>query len=190
MFNKKKEEYKNSKIFHYCSNDYDKKANSIYLICAFLIIFLQKNPIQAYSLFAHIKLIPFRDVSDGVSTFDCTVLHCLFGLYYAIKFKWYEPDKFDPDEYDFYKDITNGDLNWIIPSKLLAFSGPIEKTVDLQACKYNSKFYSKILKKLEIYTVIRLNFPEYDRKNFLAENVNHYDLYFGDGSAPSEVVLN
>lgn len=32
--------------------------------------------------------------------------------------------KFNLRDYEFYERVENGDLNWIIPGKFIAFSGP------------------------------------------------------------------
>ena len=52
------------------------------------------------------------------------ILHCLLGLEYAIKLKWFDVKTFNLRDYEFYERVENGDLNWIIPNKFIAFSGP------------------------------------------------------------------
>ena len=52
------------------------------------------------------------------------ILHCLLGLEYAIKLKWFDVRNFNLRDYEFYERVENGDLNWIIPNKFIAFSGP------------------------------------------------------------------
>lgn len=42
----------------------------------------------------------------------------------AIRAKLFEPQNFDLHAYEFYEKIQNGDMNWILPNKLLAFSTP------------------------------------------------------------------
>lgn len=37
---------------------------------------------------------------------------------------WFSMSTFNSKDYDFYKKIENGDLNWIIPNKIIAFSSP------------------------------------------------------------------
>jgi cell division cycle 14 len=69
-------------------------------------------------------LIPFRDAGEDSSNFECTVLDCLRGLHKAITLGWYNFRKFDHKEYEFNHKLENGDMNWIIPNKILAFSSP------------------------------------------------------------------
>jgi cell division cycle 14 len=44
-----------------------------------------------------------------------------------LKFKWYDFKTFNVKEYEFYERVENGDVNWIIPGKFMAFMGPIDK---------------------------------------------------------------
>jgi len=38
--------------------------------------------------------------------------------------------KFNIKEYEHYERVENGDLNWIIPGKFIAFSSPYDQTTD------------------------------------------------------------
>lgn len=55
---------------------------------------------------------------------DSKILHCLRGLEYAIKLKWFDVRNFNLRDYEFYERVENGDLNWTIPDKFVSFSGP------------------------------------------------------------------
>lgn len=52
------------------------------------------------------------------------VIDCLKALDKAIKCYIFNFEKFDIDNFELHERIKNGDLKWIIPSKILAFSGP------------------------------------------------------------------
>jgi hypothetical protein len=58
------------------------------------------------------------------------ILDCLKGLYYSQKLGWFDYKKFDLAEYENYEKLENGDINWIIPNKFIAFSSPYDKTSD------------------------------------------------------------
>ena len=62
--------------------------------------------------------------------YSIKILDCLRGLYYAVKLEWFDFKKFDLTEYEHYEKIENGDLNWIIPNKFIAFSSPYDKNKD------------------------------------------------------------
>jgi len=72
-------------------------------------------------------LKPYRDASKGNCDYQCTLLHCLQGLEYAIKFGWNNFKKFNVKEYEQMEKVENGDLNWIIPQKFIAFMGPVDR---------------------------------------------------------------
>ena len=88
--------------------------------------------------------------------------------------------------------IENGDINWIIPNKFLAFSGPHDKARQMQGGLYtlSAMDYSKLFKRLGVVAVIRLNTPTYDKNTFIKEGIEHYDLYFKDGTVPSGHLLS
>jgi cell division cycle 14 len=37
---------------------------------------------------------------------------------------WYDPRTFNVSLYEHYERVENGDLNWIIPGRFMAFSSP------------------------------------------------------------------
>lgn len=96
---------------------------------AFMIIVLKVKASAVWDLFEpyHDQLVPFRDASYALDcSYPCTIEHCLKGLEWAIKLGWYNFKEFDNKEYEYYEKVENGDLNWIIPGKFLAFMGPLD----------------------------------------------------------------
>jgi cell division cycle 14 len=45
------EQYKNYRIFHYCSSRPDKLANAAFLMGAFMVIVLKVSPMEAFEAF-------------------------------------------------------------------------------------------------------------------------------------------
>ena len=183
-------QYKNFKIYHYSSLDYAKQANAAFLMGCFMIIVLKKSAEDAWTLFKpyQTKFVPFRDATMGSCSYKCTVHHCLQGLQFAIALGWYSYTTFDVQQYQFYEKVENGDLNWILPGKFVAFSGPLNVTD-----KYGSftpEDYVPIFKKLGVQLVIRLNKPQYEKQKFVKAGINHLDLYFLDGTPPPDDVVD
>lgn len=58
------------------------------------------------------------------------ILDCLRGLEYAIKLGWFDYRTFNINQYEHYEKVENGDLNWIIPKKFVAFSSPSQNSKD------------------------------------------------------------
>jgi cell division cycle 14 len=66
-------------------------------------------------------------------------------------------------DYEFFEKVQNGDLNWIIPGKFAAFSGPLAKSRDQDGNRnFTPNDYIPIFKNLNIDSVIRLNNKVYD----------------------------
>lgn len=121
--------------------------------------------------------------------YKCTLLHCLQGLEWAIKLGWYQFKKFNVKEYEFYERVENGDLNWIIPNKFIAFMGPIDKRDNKHRYGHHPNKYIEIFKKIGVDRVIRLNDHCYDKTQFTNCNINHDDLFFIDGSTPPDSIV-
>ena len=41
-----------------------------------------------------------------------------------MKFNFFDSENFDVEEYEHFEQVENGDLNWIVYGKFLAFAGP------------------------------------------------------------------
>ena len=104
----------------------------------------------------------------------------------AIKHGWYNFKEFDPREYEYYEKVENGDLNWIIPGKFLAFMGPVDNKRESKG-NYPED-YLQVFKHFNVTHVVRLNEEKYDKVKFTRSGIKHSDLFFVDGSTPSEVL--
>lgn len=182
----KNKDYAKSKIIHYTSLDVGKRANAAYLMGAFQILMMKKTALEAWAPFIDVEppFKPFRDASYTNCSYDCTILHCLKGLEYAVKLGWFSIATFDVKSYEFYEDVENGDLNWIVPNKFVAFCTPSNGTGRDQ--NLSAEEYVKIFKQLKVGSVVRLNNPQYEGSKFKNNGINHYDLEFPDGSVPDE----
>jgi protein-tyrosine phosphatase len=165
------------------SNHLYKKANAAYLMGAFCVIVLKKPAYEVSRLFSFIT-IRFRDASDGPCFFFLSLAECFSAIEQAIRRNWFSYSTFSSADYDFYAQLENGDLNWIIPRQFVAFSSPAD---DHQKRKQRltAEKYSVIFRDLNVRTVIRLNKPKYSACKFVERGINHYDLHFKDGSTPS-----
>ena len=179
----------NKVIFHCCRQSADTRANSVFLICTWLQLCQGKTPEEAFRPFLGLRpgLMPYRDASLGPSTFQLTVPHCLAGLERAVHFGWFDLDTFDPDEYEHYERVENGDFNWIVPGFFLSFSGPTQTPIAyVDGVKTNTpETYFDYYRKNGITGIIRFNNKVYDRKKFLDAGFNHYDMCFAAGAMGS-----
>ena len=92
-------------------------------------------------------------------------------------------------EYEYFERVENGDVNWIIPGKMMAFMGPIEKRDANQRYGHHPNKYVEIFKRFGVSRVVRLNEEKYDKKFFLQAGIAHNDLFFIDGSTPPDGIV-
>jgi cell division cycle 14 len=100
-------------------------------------------------------------------------------------------------DYEYYERVQNGDLNWIIPNKFVAFMSPNDEDDNKRRKISTPEQYSSLFRSWGVSRVIRLNRESYDKKvigkinlkGFTNCGVAHSDLYFKDGSTPSESII-
>ncbi|KAF4072196.1 hypothetical protein AMELA_G00260360 [Ameiurus melas] len=180
------------KIVFYTCGDKKKQANAAYLVGSYAVMHLQKTPEEAYSLLVsrNATYLPFRDASFGTCMYNLNILDCLRAVHKALQFGWLDFSNFDVEEYEHYERAENGDFNWIIPGKFLAFSGPHPKSkIENGYPLHAPEAYFPYFRKYNITTVIRLNKKMYDAKRFTDMGFDHHDLFFVDGSTPNDAIV-
>ncbi|XP_045059723.1 dual specificity protein phosphatase CDC14A isoform X2 [Desmodus rotundus] len=193
--NKKLKSYSLSrkKIVHYTSFDQRKRANAAFLIGAYAVIYLKKTPEEAYRALlsgSNPPYLPFRDASFGNCTYNLTILDCLQGIRKGLQHGFFDFETFDVDEYEHYERVENGDFNWIVPGKFLAFSGPHPKSkIENGYPLHAPEAYFPYFKKHNVTAIVRLNKKIYEAKRFTDAGFEHYDLFFIDGSTPSDNIV-
>lgn len=181
------------KIVFYTSNNETLRLNAAYLIGSYQIIYLGSSPAAVYKQLTEgsWSLLSFRDASGGPPLFDISLLDVLHGMKVAHDAKFFDFDHFDAEQYLFYEKVENGDLNWIVPSKMLAFSGPHHRSrLDRGYPLHSPEHYHEYFKKHNVTTIVRLNKKSYDAKQFTAHGFEHRELFFVDGSVPSDLIVN
>ncbi|XP_039476681.1 dual specificity protein phosphatase CDC14B isoform X3 [Oreochromis aureus] len=180
------------KIIFYTCGDQKKQANAAYLIGSYAVMHLNMLPEEAYSLLVsrNSSYIPFRDASFGTCMYNLNILDCLRGVHKALQYGWLDFSNFDVEEYEHYERAENGDLNWIIPGKFLAFSGPHPKSkIENGYPLHAPEAYIPYFRKHNITTIIRLNKKMYDARRFTDSGFEHQDLFFVDGSTPNDSIV-
>ncbi|XP_054567924.1 dual specificity protein phosphatase CDC14A isoform X4 [Eptesicus fuscus] len=193
--NKKLKSYSLSrkKIVHYTCFDQRKRANAAFLIGAYAVIYLKKTPEEAYRALlsgSNPPYLPFRDASFGNCTYNLTILDCLQGIRKGLQHGFFDFETFDVDEYEHYERVENGDFNWIVPGKFLAFSGPHPKSkIENGYPLHAPEAYFPYFKKHNVTAIVRLNKKIYEAKRFTDAGFEHYDLFFVDGSTPGDSIV-
>lgn len=181
------------KIVHYTTLDSHKRANAAFLISAYSVIYLDKTPEEAFKPLVggfNPPFVPFRDASFGVSIYTITILDCLKAVKKAKESGFFEFDDFDYDEYEHYEKVQNGDFNWLVPEKFLAFCGPHPQSkIENGYPLHSPESYFPYFRLHNVTCIVRLNKKIYDAKRFTNAGFHHQDLFFIDGSTPPDTIL-
>ena len=181
---------RNRQIIHYSAGPPNKVANSALLISSFMLLVLEKTAEEVMERFAHVTTLSYRDASQGPSSYACTLAHCVYALQTAGKLGWFRVSDFNYKEYDYYSRLENGDINWIIPGRAMAFSCPALTARDEEGWKQcTPENYVPLFKKWGITAVVRLNQKTYDGERFRRNGVKLYELHFSDGGCPSDYLI-
>ncbi|XP_068427245.1 dual specificity protein phosphatase CDC14AB-like [Clinocottus analis] len=181
------------KLVHYTSYDQKKRANAALLIGAYAVIYLKRSPEEAYRTLIsgnNTGYLPFRDAGVGECFYNLTLLDCLQGIQKALQHAFFDFESFNVEEYEHYERVENGDMNWIIPGKVLAFSSPhshskIENGYPLHAPEAYFDYFCQN----DVTAVVRLNRKLYDSRRFEDAGFEHHDLFFLDGTTPSDLIV-
>ncbi|KAF3817911.1 hypothetical protein GH733_013760 [Mirounga leonina] len=164
------------------------------------VIYLGRAPEEAYRILmcGDTSFIPFRDAAYGSCNFYITLLDCFHAVKKAMQYDFLNFNSFNLDEYEHYEKAENGDLNWIIPDRFIAFCGPHSRTRLESASgeflyvgyhQHSPEAYIPYFKNHNVTTIIRLNKRMYDAKRFTKAGFDHYDLFFADGSTPTDAIV-
>ncbi len=122
----------------------------------------------------------------------------LGGMIRAKRIGWVDfgPDGFDADEYKQLDSPLNGDLQEVVPGKLVVMRGPRDlpggalwqdaKRADggFAYRDFSAAHYADILAQLDVRAVVRCSVPVYDRRDFEAAGIAVVDLCWEDGAPP------
>uniref|UniRef100_A0A8C0UND3 protein-tyrosine-phosphatase n=1 Tax=Cyanistes caeruleus TaxID=156563 RepID=A0A8C0UND3_CYACU len=179
------------KIIHYTGFDQKKQANAAFLIGSYAV----KKYLQLLSLGLKcnnylLVIVSYRDASFGTCSFHLTLLDCFHAINKALQYGFLDFSTFDVNEYEHYERAENGDFNWIIPNKFIAFSGPHSRSKIENGYPHHApEAYFPYFKQHKVTTIIRLNKKLYDAKRFTDAGFEHFDLFFADGSTPSDTIV-
>lgn len=180
------------RLIYYTSYDGQKRANAAYLIGCYMIIYHRRTPEEIHRALVTTTppYVPFRDASYGTCLYNLTLQHCFLGVQKALTFGFLNFSNFNVHEYEHYEKVENGDFNWIVPGKFLAFAGPHNKSrIENGYPLHAPDHYFPYFHSHGVSTIIRLNKRLYEAKKFTDAGFDHKDLFFIDGSTPSDSIV-
>ncbi|EYB98381.1 hypothetical protein Y032_0131g1592 [Ancylostoma ceylanicum] len=187
------ESQRKRKIVVYTDGDERNRVNGAYIMASYLIIYHGVTADAAYLRLEAAqppKFIGFRDAALGEPTYLLHLHDVLRAVEKGLHHKWFDINTFDAEEYELYERVENGDMNWIIPGKILSFCGPHNESRIEDGYPYHSpETYFDYFRATNITTIVRLNMRMYDAKKFTDAGFEHVDLFFIDGSTPSEDIV-
>ncbi|PNW87019.1 hypothetical protein CHLRE_02g105400v5 [Chlamydomonas reinhardtii] len=183
------------RLYLYTGPHAHQKANAAVLVGIYQVIYMNMTADMAYKPLAALKpYVPFRDASCGVSTFHLTVYDVMRGIQRARDVGFIDwnsgSSTWSLEEYEYYEQVENGDLNWIVPGKFVAFSGPAARCNEIAGYRLHTpEDYWEYFRRRGVTTIVRLNKKVYDRKRFLDGGFKHHEMYFPDGSCPNDAII-
>ncbi|PWN98972.1 phosphatases II, partial [Tilletiopsis washingtonensis] len=187
----------------YTSSAPQQKANAALLVALYSMIIERQPVADAFHPFSQIEFQPFRDAGYGRADFHLSLQDVLHGVSRALQCELLNLSAFNLDEYEHYEQVANGDWNWLTPN-FIAFASPNDReyTNALRATMEGRPSRSlrrpipetfrntiRYFRDRGVGAVVRLNNPLYDRAEFENAGIKHVDMYFDDGSNPSEEIL-
>ncbi|GFZ44538.1 hypothetical protein JCM24511_02261 [Saitozyma sp. JCM 24511] len=199
----------------YTSIDVKVKTNMALIAALYFLIVRGFTPAQAFRPIAAMALVYFRDASNMEFDHGLAIQDCLYGVYKAIKSGLLGLSDFDATFYRYYETVQNGDLNLL--GRFIPFASPIEEAwgrwhqaATKAASEENTRQttprkptvlspfsdlphgFQRVLHVFRgenVGVVIRLNDELYDRRHFLEIGIEHVEMYFDDGSNPTDEIV-
>lgn len=163
------------------------QANTACILCSWAVVHLGWSADQAYAPFQHLAFPSFHDASRLNDSFGLSVLHVLHGLERASQCRLLPFEEVDIEDYFARLREENGDLTRI-STKFLAFASPRELTANTRK-HVRPEALVPHFHQHNVTLVIRLSKRWYDPRPFLQAGIAFLDLFFPDGSCPSDSIM-
>ncbi|WWC67309.1 uncharacterized protein I206_101217 [Kwoniella pini CBS 10737] len=197
----------------YTTTEPTKKSCMALVVALYFLIVGRQPPWNAFRPIAPLEIMPFRDAGSGPMDYGLSIQDILYGVDKAIHNGLLDLANFDQDAYQKYEQVDNGDLNILGP--FIPFASPLEErwlkairsstrtvstprgttrttvqTVEKGRITSNAmKCVMEVFEKEHVGLVVRLNDELYDRRHFLDRGMEHIEMYFDDGSNPSDEIV-
>ncbi|XP_012234820.2 dual specificity protein phosphatase CDC14C isoform X1 [Linepithema humile] len=183
------------KLVHYTTMDSEKRVNAAFLMGSYAILYCKRTAQEAYECLTKSpdspSFIMFRDASVGPPCYQISLRDCLSAIYKCHRLGFFNFEDFCLKEYEHFEKVENGDLNWIVPGKFIAFCGPHARSkMEDGYPLHGPESYFTYFRRNNVTTIIRLNKKVYDASSFTNAGFSHKDLFFMDGSTPTDSIMH
>ena len=160
-------------------------------MCSYMILMLNKSAEEVSTLFTQsTSFLPYCDASSEKNEFELHLCECLKGFEKALRLGWFSMESFNLQAYEMGALVEYGAYNWIIPGKVLAFLCPSFDHRGRDGIKpLTPEQYVPIFQELGVNAVVRLNKKNYEADRFARHGFRFHEMYFIDGSVPSEAII-
>lgn len=126
-------------------------------------------------------VIGFRTEGEGLCDHRVSIVDCLLGFQMALNhLPSLKLNSFNVEDLLTMEQPQNGDLNWIIPGKLLALAGPTNKNWPITA-------FLEYAEKNSIGAMVRLNREHYSAEEVTKTGtIEHIEMFMHDGTNPTD----
>ncbi|XP_011692502.1 PREDICTED: dual specificity protein phosphatase CDC14B isoform X3 [Wasmannia auropunctata] len=183
------------RLVHYTTMDSEKRVNAAFLVGSYAILYCKRTVQEVYECLTKSPSSPlfimFRDASVGPPCYQISLRDCLSAIYKCHRLGFFNFEDFCVKEYEHFERVENGDLNWIVPGKFIAFCGPHARSkMEDGYPLHGPEWYFTYFRRNNVTTIVRLNKKVYDASSFTDAGFIHKDLFFMDGSTPTETIMN
>ncbi|XP_015188512.1 PREDICTED: dual specificity protein phosphatase CDC14B-like isoform X5 [Polistes dominula] len=182
------------KIVHYTTMHPEKRVNAAFLIGSYAILYCKRTVEEVFDCLTNCPNSPpfimFRDASVGSPCYKISLYECLSAIDKCHRLGFFNFKDFRVKEYEHFERVENGDLNWIVPGKFIAFCGPHAKSkIENGYPLHAPESYFDYFRRNNVSTIVRLNTKIYDASSFTDAGFEHKDLFFMDGSTPTDAIM-
>lgn len=126
------------------------------------------------------SVIDFRTEGEGLCDHKVSIRDCLFGFKMALNhLPSLQLASLNVEDLLLMEQPQNGDMNWIVPGKLLALAGPTAKNWTINA-------FIQYAKKHSIGCMVRLNREHYPAEEVTKSgSIEHLEMFMHDGTNPT-----
>ncbi|WWC90188.1 uncharacterized protein L201_005121 [Kwoniella dendrophila CBS 6074] len=197
----------------YTTTEAEKKSCMTLAVALYFLIVGRQPPWNAFGPIAPLEIMPFRDAGNGPMDYGLSIQDILYGVDKAMHNGLLDLANFDQEFYQKHEQVEHGDLNILGP--FIPFASPMEerwlkavrsstKTVSTPRGTINTttrtvekgritsnamKCVMEVFQKENVGLVVRLNDELYDRRHFIDLGMDHVEMYFDDGSNPSDDIV-
>lgn len=161
----------------------NQSLNAVFLCAAYLNLFKKMSIDESMEaigpILGELSLKHYKTEGDQrADDLQITIRTCLEGLADFIGLKLLKLDQIDIEEVKMRENPAHGDMNWIVPGKILALAGPEDDGYPIEE-------FADYAEAHNVGAVFRLNAPLYHAAALHHQGISHFEMFMEDGGIPT-----